>query len=271
MAPGDDTKALADNIAGQFAEEPPPPPPGEELEEDKGEGEVKKEDNLLSLDLTKNPEEIVGDLLKHPTLGRQLQSWAGKAAAKQVENAMRQANLDASQQAERQNLKDWDAHFQSLSEEELAEGLAKNKDARIAYGKVEEWKSQAGDEVRLAVAHVYAGQVQAILTTLESSGLPAAIKDTLNPQNFTHLGAQGIHEWQRAVEEAIIEFKAVALAETKATARKQQELAEQDTDHKSPDMTPARRGGDKPDLMANSNEYLLTHALTVQANNPGKK
>src|SRR3990167_5437256 len=148
----------------------------------------------------------LGDLLKHPTLGPQVHSWADRGAIAQVRSAKQQALAEAKADS---GIEALTQRFESMSPEELGQALTDPKTAE-AYAnliqrnvKAKEGASQ--EEInRAGQVYGYAVQVATYMEVLEESGLSAEQKTALSPDNFTNLGPKGITEWGKAIHKALV-------------------------------------------------------------------
>ncbi len=191
----------------------------------------------------------LNDLLKHPTLGPQVHSWADRGAVAQVRSAKQQALAEARADAEIEALS---RRFDTMSPEELGQALTDPKTAE-AYAnliqrntKLKEGASQ--EEInRAGQVYGYAVQVATYMEVLEESGLTADVKASLSPDNFTHLGPKGITEWGKAIHKALVEHESSkgvdALLEARWEAYKEERLAELDGGRVPADVSNGRPSG----------------------------
>src|SRR3972149_4957674 len=230
-------------------------------EEEKGE-EEEAPDPLKDLNIQQ--------LLAHPALGPMLQSWADRAGAAQVAAVLeRERPAIAQTERERADHALWDEHFSSMTQEEIGEEISADSKAASAYAQYQERKQSGGGLSPEAVARaseVYsnAAQVAVYSHMLENSGLDDVVKAELKPENFTHMGVDGLVSWGQASGQAIIDSRVEARAQEllaeKWETHKQEQLAELEQDR--PPLTSGRRTGATPDLLGTPSNELLESALS---------
>lgn len=157
------------------------------------------------------------DLLKHPVLGPQLQSWADKAAQAQIQSyaSRNQAQLANSRdqiraEVEEESYVNW---LQSLSPEERATEFAENPEGAAIWGKWAQKNNGARtvspEEIQAsAQVYAYAVTIQTTRALMDSSDLPDAKKAELDPQKYVPEGPAGLVKWQTAVHQALIDHAA---------------------------------------------------------------
>ena len=207
---------------------PPAPPPEPEpiTAEEVLAGKVEKDetvpitpDSLSEFDLSK--------LLSHPTIGPQLQSWADRSARTQIDATLAS---ERSRIASDAHLDALETHFDALTQDELAEELARDPKAVDAYAAVKQHKENRGKVglesqiTSAAQVYAYATEIQVYNGLLEGSGLATEELAKLKAENFTHLGPTGITVWGKAVQTALVEHRAKALLDERWEAYKQEQL-----------------------------------------------
>lgn len=211
--PKDSTKEAADaKPAG--APEAPKGEKGKEGEEGAPEG-VKGEEKKAE---PKDPLEglTLSELLKHPILGPLVHRWADKSASSQSAVAVDRAKIGWDEEAA---VKALEEKFDAMSEEELGRALS-NPETRDAFAALTERRNKSRDDASdeaIAVKgqrYGYAVEVGVYTEMLGKSDLPDEKKAELNPDNFTHLGPQGIVAWGAAVQQALVEHATDAKAKT---------------------------------------------------------
>jgi len=245
----------------------------EEVPEDKAAGDAEgakvEADPLAILD--------IDTVIKHPVHGPALQSRIDTAAAARarviVDDLRPKIEEDIRQQLVSQNIRQ---HFESLSKDELAQELADDPQAAVAYAQVMEEKlREPKDAVEDAVTRVRADQITSNLAILQESGLPdlaktnpevAKVMTSLDPNKYVHLGPPGIVEWGKAIQKAIIDHRVRKDYEAKLEADRQVSLADQDPD-RPPDLSPGRGVAPTPDLMKTDTTVGLEHAFSQKQDN----
>lgn len=219
------------------------------------------------------------DLLKHPELGSKLNSWKDKAASREAQTAVDRArpSIEA-QAAQRKQDELMTNYFSNLEQEELARILASDTDIAAEYGRLQEQAKHApnpDENSTTALYHAYTLQVAQVNRTLNESGLSAEIKAGLDPNKFTHLGPEGIVEWSKAVNQAIIQEEVAktlkAEFDSKWEAEKQDRLAkeEEESGGTRGKLVPPSRNGGPPDLLGTDNSTLFHSALEGRARQRG--
>lgn len=198
---------------------------GEKGKTEGDKGEEKKEE-------PKDPltELTLADLLKHPILGPMVHSWADKGASAQSAVAVDKAKVNWDEEATAKVL---ETKFENMSEEELGRALS-DPETASAFAALVERRNKSRDEAsEEAIAtrgqrYGYAVEIGVYTEMIEKSDLPKEKKDELNPDNFTHLGANGITAWGAAVQLALLEHasseKAKKLLEEKWEAYQEEQL-----------------------------------------------
>ena len=208
-------------------------------------------------------------LLEHPVLGPKLQSWSDGGVAAQVTAALERERpalkADAQKTATERSE---DEHFSSMTREQIAEEIAESDEAATAYARFQQRRQASGEldpegVARASQIYSYATKVASVSSLLEDSGLTAEAKAGLKPENFTHLGAQGIVEWEKAVFTAVVAHEvqqgAQKLLDDKWETYKQEQLAELDGER--PAITSGRRTGPAADLLTTSSGTILEAGL----------
>ncbi|KKL51544.1 hypothetical protein LCGC14_2294440, partial [marine sediment metagenome] len=248
------------------------PKPGAEGDGKPGEGEEggEQEDPLKDLATNKDALRV---LLEHPDLGPLLNRWNDRSAVAQVTAALEretptiEANAKQSE-AERAE----DAHFSEMTQEQIAEEIAGDKGAATAYARYQQ-RQEAGTlpnaEAVAQASEVYSHvtRVASIRGLLEGSELTDEVKETLKPGNFTHLKAEGIRVWEKAVLQAIVDHestgKAQTLLEEKWEGFKEERLAELDGDQPAL-ISGGRSKGAMPNLMETDSTVQLEQGLAAE-------
>ena len=247
------------------------PPDGEPKPEVKpGEGD---EDPFKGME----PKDILAKLLEHPEVGPVLQHWADRAGDAQSLAAVEQergaiAN-EARTQAEDAH---WDEHFGKMSEEEIAEELAKDSKSAIAYSRYQQRQQEPDLDpdriVRASQTYGYVIQAETYVKMIEGSDLSAERKAELDPKKFMGQGPAGIIAWGTAIYEALIEqsarIKADALLEAEWETYQQEHLAE--TDGERPPMGRGRVASTLPDLLTTETPALFEDAFANPSPKPDK-
>jgi len=231
-----------------------------------GDGEGEQEDPLKGLASSKTPVRV---LLEHPILGPLLQSWSDTAGAAQVASALERERPTIAANAKVEELQRVeDEHFSGLTQEEIAEEISGDEEAATRYARYQQRKTAGAQPNETAVVqasqlYAYASEVSAIQGLLEGSGLTAEVKDSLKPDNFTHLKTEGIKEWKKAVFQAIVTQEAMGLTEKELDAKweayKQEHLAE--VDGERPAIVGGRKQGPADDLMSTDSSAILEKGL----------
>src|SRR3990172_803142 len=246
-----------------------------ESKEQKPEGEGGQEggevDPLKGLDLKA--------LLEHPQLGPLLNSWADRAGAAQVAAALERERESIRSQAELTvDERHQDEHFSGMSREDIAAEIASDEKAALAYAEYEERRQAASEPNPDAIAaasqvYAYATRVASVSRVINDSELSVEAKAELAPENFTHLGTEGIVVWEKAVFEAMVSHEAgqhaQRLLDEKWETYQQEKLAEGDETATAPTAA-GRRTTNLPGLIETPSEVLLEDALT-RGSKPGNK
>lgn len=214
------------------------------------------------------PKLTVEGLLKDPEVGPQLQSWADKSAAAQVKSATERLQTDQQQAYSSANMGQWDNYFRQFNQEELGELLAQDQQKASAYSRVQAWRQeqqQAAGSDQIATAgqvYAYAHQISVNNSLLADSGLPQEELAELAADKFTHLGAEGVTTWSKAIQTALIKHQAEAEIQkgldTRWEAYKQEKLADLDPDGS---LAGSRPGSPTPsDLPIDTPSELLLEA-----------
>lgn len=215
----------------------------------------------------------LADLLQHPVLGPQLQSWADRSAAAQVRAALEREGVAAQQRAaQNAQMAQWAAYFQGMDREELAEALT-DPETFQAYSAVQQWQQQqqaAHNQIQVAAqakVQAYAEQIRAIDALMQEAKLPKEKAAALDPQRYTHLGEAGISVWTNDVLQAIVDHQASQRIEAELNKRweafKQEKLAELDKSIRTP-TGPTSPSAPLPDLIATDSQVLVEAALRAR-------
>lgn len=218
----------------------------------------------------------IEDLLKDPNLGPKLQSWADKAASKQISAALEREREKAREQgrSEGQTLKEQeieDRFFSGLSQEELARELAADAELAGRYARYQERtqrrQAQAANDDTGATAEVLAlaTEIQHWNTVLEKSPLPADVKATLSADNFK-TSQNPLLEWSTAITNALVEHEVAkkVAAGTGVSREAAREEARLEMDRKLPGglaVAGASAGSQLPDVMKNNTNRLFQDAF----------
>lgn len=219
----------------------------------------------------------LADLQKHPKLGAELKSWADTEAAKQLRGKTQtlRSQLASEVRAEvEQQVRDEVAsqYFSGMSQEELGEALASDKDLAVEYSRLQARPPEVKpptDISHAAMVYGYAAQIKSVHTYLEASDLESDKKAELQPEKYIDpaKGMSSLEDWTQAVYKAVIESevrKQVAEALTeKWEAYRQERLVEGDLGlpRGSANLNNGRRASPLPDLMESSSSDLLYQAL----------
>lgn len=283
---GKDSVSPQDQPPPKGEEEPKKTPTSEGEEKVKGEGDGKPKDGEGKgeegedplKDLAADPDGALKVLLEHSVLGPLLNRWSDRAGAAQVATALEQQRpiTEAeTKQAEAERAED--AHFSGMTQEQITEEIAGDEKAATAYARYQQRKESSGTPNADAIAQAsqiysYATEVSSVSGLLEESELPAEVKESLKPDNFTHLGAEGIREWKKAVFKAILTHEATGMAEKLKEdgweAYKEEHLPELDGDR--PAVVSGRSTGPLPGLIETPSEELLESALSTKKPKGGK-
>ena len=260
----------------------PPETPEEKVEREKTEAEAKLEearkvDKGKPKDGDKPPKDDplkdsgLKALLEHPVLGRKLQHWSDTAGNLRIRHAVDAERSSITATAERTaEEKQSDAHFASMTKEQIAEEISDNKDAALAYAQYEtRLKANAGGglnpEAVARSSEVFAVTAQVRLNTemLEKSELSPEVKEGLKPENYNKPGDEGLTAWGEAIFTALVTQEAQSLAEKlkeeQWDAYKQEHLAE--IDGERPNATGGRRASPVPDLITTPTDELWAEAF----------
>ena len=245
-----------------------------EGEEKPGEGEEKGEKEVpfkgLEGALIADPKGTLKILLEHPDLGPLLNKWADEAGNAQVATALARAKpITEADTRQADAIRAEDEHFSSMTKEQVAEEIAGDEEAATAYARYQERKQAAGQPNAAAIAessqyYSYASRIAVVQGLLKDSDLSPEILETLKPEHFTHLKAEGIVEWEKAVFKAIVTHEASAIA-AKEIAAKKETLNEEvmaEVDGERPAIVSGRTDGPTPDFMKTDSGALLESALS---------
>ncbi|KKL68491.1 hypothetical protein LCGC14_2124450 [marine sediment metagenome] len=249
---------------------------GEDEPEVEGDGKPKdgekkggEEEDPLK-DLAAKPDGVLKVLLEHPDIGPILNRWLDRASGAKVTTALEQQRpiTEAeTKQAEAERAED--THFQGMTQEEISAEIAGDEKAATAYARYQQRKEASGTPNASAIAQAsqiysYAAEVSSVSSLLEESELTAEVKESLKPEHFTHLKAEGIAVWKKAVFQAILTHEATGIAEKLKEeaweAYKEEHLPE--IDGERPAIISGRREGPTPDLIKTDSGVLLEGALS---------
>lgn len=244
-------------------------PKGKDEPEDGGDGVDKGEQEDPLKDLAADTAGALKTLLEHPVLGPLLNKWLDRGAAAQVTSALERERPTIEADAKRTEAERVeDEHFSSMTQEQISEEIASDEEAATAYARYQQ-RRQAGKApnpeaiAQASQIYSYASRVAAVTSLLGESELSPEVKETLKPDNFTHLKAEGIREWEKAVFKALVAHEAGGLSEKaleeKWEAYKEEQLAEMDGER--PAIVSGRRDGPMPGLIETPSETLLERAL----------
>lgn len=279
---GKDSVSPKDKPASKGEEPPPeeggktPAPKGKAEPEGEGDGEPgegeeggEQEEDPLK-DLAADPDGALKVLLGHSVLGPLLNKWLDRAGNAQVAAALENARPGIEADAKRSEAeRAEDEHFARMSQEEISAEIAGDEDAATAYARYQQRK-QAGEApnaeaiTQASQLYSYASRVAAVSSLLEESDLSPEVRETLKPDHFKHLKAEGIREWEKAVFQAVVTHEATERAEKLKDEEwetyKEEHLAE--IDGERPAIVSGRREGPSPDLMKTDSGVLLEGALS---------
>lgn len=245
------------------------PAEGEEKPGEGG-GEGGQEDPLKDLAANKESLKV---LLEHPVLGPLLNRWSDRAAVAQVTTALeRERPTIEANAAQLEAQRTEDAHFSEMTKEQIAEEIAGDDQAATAYARYQQRKETGtlpNAEAIAQASEVYshATRVASVRGLLEGSELSDEVKETLKPDHFTHLKAEGIRVWEKAVFQALVTHEAGILA-TKTVADKKETLKEEALVELDGDRPAIVSGGRKqsalPDLMETDSTVGLEQGLAAE-------
>ncbi len=232
-----------------------------------GEGDD-KEDPLK--DLAADKDGALKVLLEHPDLGPLLNRWLDKASRAKVTAALAEAKpITEAETIKAETERAEDEHFAGMTKEQIAEEISGDEESATAYARYQQRQQARGTPNAEAVSkaseiYAYAAKVSMISGLVKESELSDEVKETLNPDHFTHLGAQGIVEWEKAVVKALVTHESSALTEKeleeKFEAYKEEHMAE--VDGERPAIVSGRVEGVAPDFMKTDSGVLLESALS---------
>ena len=211
------------------------------------------------------PRDVLVKLLEHPEIGPVLQNWADRAGDAQVATALETARPTIEADTRRSEAeKAEDERFSGMTKEQIAEEIAGDEKVATAYARFQQRKEAGSQPNAEAIAQTsqlysYTSRVAAVSSLIEGSELSAEVKESLKPDNFTHLKTEGIREWEKAVFQALVTHTAEARAEELLNERwetyQQEHLAETDGDR--PPMVRGRKvAGVLPDLMTDTTKLF---------------
>lgn len=287
-----DAKALAAEIAGEWFDDTsidpkptegtpvpnpnttPVPNEGEVLDgstEGTKENEGEQEDadplgkmTLKQLLATGKP---VDELLKLPQFAPALNSYADRVANSRLESERGSIRAQTQAQIEDEVV---DQYFSNLERDpaKLAEELAKDQSLPVQYAQYKQRQSEANqpDHTAAILTEAYMLQVRAVSQKMAAANFPPEVLETLHPDKFRHLGAEGITAWSNAVDDAII-TKRVSEGITKELGTKWESFREEQLAKESetiPGATVSRgsRNAPLPDLEKTNSQFLLEDAFS---------
>ncbi len=248
---------------------------GEEKAEGEGDdkpgegGDTDDQEDPLK-DLAADKDGALKALLEHPDLGPLLNRWLDKASDGRVATALAQAKpITEADTRKADAVRAEDKHFSGMTQEQISEEIAGDEKAAIAYAQYQERKQAEGQPDPKAVTEAslvysYASRVAVVTDLIKESDLSTDVKETLNPDNFTHLKAEGITVWEKAVFKALVTHEAAAVA-AKEIAGKKETLNEEimaEVDGERPAIVTGRADGPSPDFMKTDSGTLLESALS---------
>ncbi len=277
---GKDSVSPADKPASKGEDSPDgdKPPEGKakagDGDEKPGEGgdEGDKEVPFKGLEgaLIADPKGTLKILLEHPDLGPLLNKWADDAGNAQVATALERARpITEADTRKADAVRAEDEHFSSMTKEQVAEEIAGDEEAATAYARYQERKQSVGQPNAKAITEAsqvysYAVRVSTVKDLIDGSELTDETKESLKSDHFTHLGVEGIAEWERAVWKALVTHEASAIA-AKEIADKKETLNEEvmaEVDGERPAVVSGRADGPGPDFMKTDSTTLLENALS---------
>ena len=277
---GKDSVSLADKPASKGEDSPDgDKPPEGKIAEGEGDGKPEeggdkgdKEDPFKDLEgnLTADPKGTLKILLEHPILGPILNRWTDDAGNAQVATALeRQKPITEADTRKAEAERAEDEHFSSMTQEQIAAEISDDRDAAVTYARYQQRQETKGAPNAEAITEAsqiysYAARVSVVKALIDESELTAEVKETLNPDHFTHLKAQGIIEWEKATFNALVAHEASALS-AKEIAAKKETLNEEvmaEVDGERPAIVTGRREGPSPNFMKTDSTELLESALS---------
>lgn len=206
------------------------------------------------------------DLLKHPTLGKEIQSHMDKSAAAQFKSQQARLEQQITQQVSAQKEEELlEKYFGTLTREELGQRLAEDPELAARYSELQR-KPEADREAEIekaATYKFYLREIQHWSGILKESGLDNDAMSKLSPENYAQ--DANLEGWISDIQKAIIE-QAVSKAqkealETQFEAFKQERLAEEESTSPGALLRVGSRTSPVPDLMDNDSYSLLEDAL----------
>lgn len=264
---------------------------GEDPEQD-SDGKVEQPDSVLdpesgtppsrpdgdSDSSPKDPDPLAGltreQILAHPVLGREFQSWKDQEAAKQITPAVNRAREEERTNLRLQMARD---HFDNLTEEQLAAEL-RDPQIKSVYQEVLRTPPPSPPEVVDAAVAFYARQLTLTTDEIAKSDLPEDVKRSLDPALHITKGGdpdEVMAAWQNLVRKAITDHeitKATSPTSPAARAKKLEEEAEADADrHSGALLESGRLAEPLPDFDKTSGDSLLTDAFARTERNRGRR
>ena len=250
---------------------------GDEKPKD-GKGKGSEEEDPLK-DLAGDPDGALKVLLEHPELGPVLNRWMDRAAQAQVTSALTKATptIEANaKQLEAERVED--EHFSEMTQEQITEEITGDEKAASAYARYQQRKEAGALPNAEAIAqssqvYSYATRVATVSSMLEGSELTDEVKESLKPEHFTHLGAEGIREWEKAVLKEIVNHEAAGLAEKLKEEEwetyKEEHMAELDPSRPAV-ISGGRKNNNLPDLMGTDSTVQLEQGLAAEESKRNK-
>ncbi|KKK47544.1 hypothetical protein LCGC14_3154110, partial [marine sediment metagenome] len=162
-----------------------------------------------------------------------------------------------------------DEHFSGMTQEQIAAEISDDRDAAVAYARYQQRQETKGAPNAEAITEAsqiysYAARVSVVKGLIDESELTDEVKESLKPDHFTHLKAQGIVEWEKATFKALVTHEAATVS-AKEIADKKETLNEEvmaEVDGERPAVVTGRREGPSPDFMKTDSTSLLETALS---------
>ena len=211
------------------------------------------------------------DLLEHSVLGPIIQHWSDTTGNTRIKGALETERESLATSAKRTAEEEQsNAHFASLSQEQVIEEITGDEDAALRYAQYKA-RLKAGTDsgmspeaiVRTSEIYSIGSQVRLNLQMLEGSELPQEVKDQLKPENYNKPEGEGLTAWGEAIFKALVtqeaEKVAQGLLESKWEAYQQEHLAE--TDGERPAATGGRKTPNLPDLITTPTDQLWDGAF----------
>jgi hypothetical protein len=205
-------------------------------------------------------------LLKHPTLGPQLNSWMDKGVNSRMPHIKEQLKRELAPEilAETQ-YNDDKQYLESLSDEERGQVLAQDPELASTWARIQATRQQPGNvnpETIAVAAQTYAlgMQIKAYDTMVNESDLPADQKQALlDIEPYKGQGIEGFNSWSQNVLQKLIEHKIEqgiqAQLETRWTSYREDQSAQNPS---RPGLQPpGRRQSPRPDFREGSTHEFM--------------